>query len=171
MAAAPGAAGRLVRRHVHAADMRHVLDRLQRHDHLDRRAVGIGDDAAGRVLRISGVDLRHDEGTSASMRKALELSIITVPCRVIVSANSFDVPAPADVRAKSIPLKSSLCCSSLTVSSSPAEFIGTARAALRTEQHQFVDREPALLQNPQKLLAHSAADAHNSNFHLDKVIK
>ena len=29
----------------------------------------------------------------------------------------------------------------------------------------------ALLQNPQKLLAHSAADAHNSNFHLDKVIK
>ncbi len=58
-------------------------------------------------------------GTSSSMRNALELSIITVPWRVIVSANSRDVPAPADTRAKSTPRKSSLCCNSFTVSSRP----------------------------------------------------
>ena len=73
----------------------------------------------GAFFASSGLTSGTTRGTSASMRKALELSIITVPCRVIVSANSFDVPAPADVRAKSIPLKSSLCCSSLTVSSFP----------------------------------------------------
>ena len=58
-------------------------------------------------------------GTSGSMRKALELSIISAPWRVIVSANSRDVPAPADVRAMSTPRKSLLCRSSLTVTGFP----------------------------------------------------
>ena len=58
-------------------------------------------------------------GTSSSMRNALELSIITVPWRVMVPANSREVAAPADTSAKSTPSKSSLCCSRRTVSSSP----------------------------------------------------
>ena len=67
----------------------------------------------------SGSTSGTTSGTSASMRKALELSIMTAPCLVIVSANSREVPAPAEVRAKSTPLKSSLCCNSLTVISFP----------------------------------------------------
>jgi len=151
--------------------MRHVLDRLQRHDHLDRRTVGIGDDAAGRVLRIPGVDLRHDEG---------HVGIHAESARII----NHNGPVPGDRLGELLRRTRSGRCQGevdfleiVVVLQQfdgkllPAEFIGTARAALRTEQHQFVDREPALLQNPQKLLAHSAADAHNSNFHLDKVIK
>ena len=38
-------------------------------------------------------------GTSASMRNALELSIIVAPWRVMVSAKRFDVPAPAETKA------------------------------------------------------------------------
>ncbi len=58
-------------------------------------------------------------GTSLSILKALELSIIRAPWRVIVSANSTDVLPPADTNATSTPLKSSLCLSSLTVYSLP----------------------------------------------------
>ena len=62
----------------------------------------------GRSLASAALTSGTTRGTSASMRKALELSIITA------SANSFDVPAPAEVKAMSTPLKSSLCCKSLT---------------------------------------------------------
>ena len=53
----------------------------------------------GAFFASSGLTSGTTSGTSASMRKALELSIITAPYFVIVSANSRDVPAPADVRA------------------------------------------------------------------------
>ena len=46
-------------------------------------------------------------GTSASMRKALLLSIMMAPPLVMVSANSRLVPAPAEVKAISTSLKSS----------------------------------------------------------------
>lgn len=65
------------------------------------------------------------------MRKALELSIISVPCLVIVSANSFEVEPPADTSAMSTPQKSSLWASSRTVSSLPRK--GYLRPALRSE--------------------------------------
>ena len=46
-------------------------------------------------------------GTSASMRKAEELSIISVPLAVMVLAYSRDVDAPAEVKAMSMPRNSS----------------------------------------------------------------
>ena len=49
------------------------------------------------------------KGTSSSIRNALLLSIIIAPYFVMVSAYSFEVPAPADVKAMSTSLKSSLC--------------------------------------------------------------
>ena len=73
----------------------------------------------GAFFASPGLTSGTTSGTSASMRNALELSIITAPCFVIVAANSRDVPAPADVRAKSTPRKSSLCCNNLTVRSRP----------------------------------------------------
>ena len=60
-----GAAGpgdRLVGRDDDPLDPREVVQRLQRDDHLDRRAVRVGDDAALRVLRDRlRIDLRHDQ--------------------------------------------------------------------------------------------------------------
>ena len=53
----------------------------------------------GRTRASSALHSGTTRGTSASIRKALELSIITAPCLVIVSANSRDVPAPADTKA------------------------------------------------------------------------
>lgn len=125
----------------------------------------------GAFFASSGLTSGTTSGTSASMRKALELSIMTAPCLVIVSANSREVPAPAEVRAKSHPLEVVVMLQQFDSYILSAEFIDTARAALRTEQQQFADRQVALLQNPQKFLAHSTAGAHNRNLHLDKVKK
>ena len=63
----------------------------------------------GRFSASSALHSGTTKGTSSSIRNALELSIITAPYLVIVSANSFDVPAPAEVKAMSTSLKSSLC--------------------------------------------------------------
>ena len=73
----------------------------------------------GRLRASSALHSGTTSGTSSSMRKALELSIITAPYLVMSAANSFDVPAPAEVKAMSTPLKSSLCCKSLTSYSLP----------------------------------------------------
>ena len=50
----------------------------------------------GDRFASSGFTSGTTRGTSSSMRKALELSIITAPYLVIVPANSRDVPAPAE---------------------------------------------------------------------------
>ena len=59
--------------------------------------------------------------TLLALLVALVVSFLMTPIvkTFAYKVGAIDVPAPADVRAKSIPLKSSLCCSSLTVSSSP----------------------------------------------------
>ena len=74
------------------------------------------------------------KGTSSHMRNALELSIITAPCFVMVPANSSEVPAPADVKAMSTSLKSSLCCSCFTSYSFPLKVY--LRPALRVEPNR-----------------------------------
>ena len=73
----------------------------------------------GRLRASAALHSGTTRGTSSSMRKALELSIITAPYFVMSAANSFAVPAPAEVKAMSTSLKSSLCCSSFTVYSLP----------------------------------------------------
>ena len=51
---------RLVGRHDHALDARQVVERLERHDHLDRGAVGVGDDA-GVPIEVARVDLGNHQ--------------------------------------------------------------------------------------------------------------
>ena len=72
--------------------------------------VGLAMMPRGRLRASSGLHSGTTNGTSSHMRKALELSIITAPCLVMVSAKSLDVPPPAETNATSISLKSSLCC-------------------------------------------------------------
>ena len=61
---------RLVGRHHHALDRRGIVQRLQRHDHLRGRAVGVGDDVLALVAvdRV-GVHLGHDQRHIGSMRQ------------------------------------------------------------------------------------------------------
>ena len=73
----------------------------------------------GRLRASSALHSGTTKGTSSSIRKALELSIITAPYLVMSSANSLDVPAPAEVKAMSTSLKSSPCCRSFTSYSLP----------------------------------------------------
>ena len=86
---------------------------------------------SGRFRASSALHSGTTRGTSSSIRKALELSIITAPYFVMVSANSFDVPAPAEVKAMSTSLKSSLCCNNFTSISFPLKVY--LRPALRSE--------------------------------------
>ena len=73
----------------------------------------------GRLRASSALHSGTTNGTSSSIRNALELSIITAPYLVMSAANSLDVPAPALVNAMSTSLKSSLCWRSLTSYSLP----------------------------------------------------
>ena len=88
----------------------------------------------GRFKASSGFTSGTTRGTSFSIRKALELSIITAPCLVIVSANSIEVLPPAETKATSMSLKSSLCFSSLTVYCLPRNVY--SRPALRDEPNK-----------------------------------
>ena len=63
----------------------------------------------GALRASSGFTSGTTSGTSASIRNALELSIISAPWRVIVSANSREAVPPADTSAMSMFRKSSLC--------------------------------------------------------------
>ena len=57
-----GARDRLVGGDDHALDRRGVVQRLQRHDHLRGRAVGVGDDVLGPIaVDRLGVHLGHDQ--------------------------------------------------------------------------------------------------------------
>ena len=76
IAARPAPGGRLIGRHHHPLDAGEVVQRLQRHHHLDRRAVRVGDDVAllvvGDRLRI---DLGHDQrhvGLHAELRGVVD---------------------------------------------------------------------------------------------------
>ena len=53
----------------------------------------------GRTRASAALHSGTTRGTSGSMRNALELSIMTAPYLVMVSANSFEVDAPADTKA------------------------------------------------------------------------
>ena len=77
----------------------------------------------GRTSASLALTSGTTRGTSCSPRKALELSIITAPCFVIVSAYSSEIEPPAETKATSISLKSSPCLSSRIVYSLPRKLI------------------------------------------------
>ena len=73
----------------------------------------------GRKRESSPLTSGTTSGTSGSMRKADELSIIRVPWRVMVPAYSSDVEPPAETKAIFTPEKSESWVSSSTVYSLP----------------------------------------------------
>ncbi len=76
-----GAGHRLIGRDDDALDLRCIVQRLQRHDELRGRAIGIGDDAfLDAASSASAFTSGTISGTSRSMRQALELSITIAPC-------------------------------------------------------------------------------------------
>ena len=162
-----GAAGRLVGRDMHAGDVRELLDSVQRHDHLDRRAVGVGDDAAGRILRILGIDLRHHEGHVVIHAEGAR---IVDHDRTVFGDRIGELlrrSGPGRGQGEVYPLEIVVVLQQFDLDLLSAKLVFASRTALGPEQHEFVDRKRPFLQNSQKFLAHSTADAHNSNFHPD----
>ena len=156
---------------MYAADVREILDRLQRHDHLDRRAVGVGDNAARSVLRIAGIDLGHHQG---------HIGIHAEGARIVDHNGSMPgdrlcklarCPGTGRRQGEIHPLEIVVVLQQLDGNIFSAEFVRPSRTAFRTEQQQGVDPQVAFLQNFQKFLAHSPAGAHNRNFHVDIVKK
>jgi len=106
----------LIGSHMYPGDWRKVLDGFQGHHHNNSWTVRVGNKYFWACsCNRRGLPLVQQEAHQCPCGKALELSIITAPYFVMVPANSFEVPAPADARAISIPLKSSFCLSSFTV--------------------------------------------------------
>ena len=57
-----GAGGRLIGRYRHALDLRFIVQRLQRDDHLDRGTVGVSNDVAlGVPIEVFRIDLGYDQ--------------------------------------------------------------------------------------------------------------
>src|SRR5271165_2766963 len=54
--------GRLICADNYALDARQIMQGLERHHHLNRRAVGIGHDAFGNRLERGGIDFRYYQG-------------------------------------------------------------------------------------------------------------
>jgi hypothetical protein len=114
-----GTAGALVARHVYFLDVREFSMGLSTTNIMMVVQLGLAMMPRGRSKASSALISGTTKGTSSSMRKALELSIITAPYLVMSSANSLLVPAPAEAKTMSTPLKSSLCCKSFTSYSLP----------------------------------------------------
>ncbi len=69
------------------------------------------------VVTASGLISGMTSGTAGSIRKALELSIITAPDWTIVVAHAFDVEPPAEAKTTSTPLKELACTASTGIAS------------------------------------------------------
>ena len=161
----PCAAGRLVGGHVHAADVRHALDGLQRHHHLNGGAVGVGDDAARSVERVASVDFGHDQRY---------VGLHAEGARIVDHQRSVagDRPGEFARRARSGRREGNVHAAEVVVVSQqldgdgfPAEHIGLSGAAFRSEQQQFVHRQGTLFENAQELLTYGAARADDCDFH------
>ena len=122
----PGAGRRLVRRDDQLAQPELAVQRAERHDHRQRRAVGVGDDplAAGRGA-CSALTSGTTSGTSGSIRNAPELSTTTAPRAAAIGAHCArdlvghvehrhvdaveDLRAPAPATVSSSPRTRSTC--------------------------------------------------------------
>ena len=164
-----GAARRLIGRYMHARDVREVLDGVQCHDHLDRRAVRVGDDPPGSPLRILGIHLRHHKRHILVHAEGARVVDHHGP---VLGDRLRELARRAGTgRSEHIidALEIVVVLQQLDRKGFATEHILAAGAALRAEQQQLVDGELTLLQNLQELLSHGAAGAHDSNSHLSYI--
>ena len=78
LSAGPG--HRLIGRHHHPLDARRIVNRLERHDHLDGRAIWIGNDTAIFIVcDLLRIDFGHDQRDVGRIRKQAVLSTTTAP--------------------------------------------------------------------------------------------
>src|ERR1700733_8131415 len=97
------------------------MQRLERHQHLNRRAIGVGNDVtflvAGNRFRIH---FRNHQRQIGVQPKLEGFVIATQPALPARGANSAETLAPAEDRQISTPLKSNLAMSwTVSTSSSP----------------------------------------------------
>jgi len=160
-----GAARRLIGRNADAADMRQVLDSLQRNDHLNRRAVRVGNDPARRIDSVFRIHFGHDQ---RNVRVHAKRARIVDHQRAVLRNRLGKLLGSACpgrdegyVYALEIVVMSQQAHPDLF---SP-ERIDASRAPLGAEQQQLVRRKIPLLEHFQQLLTDSSARSDNRNFH------
>ena len=146
--------------------MRQFLDRLQCHNHLDRRAIGVGNDSPRGIDSVAGIDLRYHQG---------HLVIHAESTRIIDHQRSVLGNRPgkffgstcsrryeSDTHPFEIVVMGKLFHDYLLT----AELVGSSGTTFRTEQQQLPDGKFTLLQHPQELLADGPACTNNRHFHM-----
>ncbi len=155
-----GAAGRLVGSHMHAPNMRQPLYGRQCNDHLYRRAVGVGDDAARCVESVVGVDFGHHQRhivVHAERTRIIDHDSAVARDRPGIFARDARTGRDqCDIHTTEIRLVRQL----LDLDLAAPKYIFLSGTATRPEQPQTVDSHIAALQYIQKLLSHGAARAH-----------
>ena len=152
------------------------VDRPQRNQRGDRRAIRNGDDAAVcsamRLPLISGIT----SGTFGSIRKADELSMTTAPALTAIGANFLAMPLPAENSAMSTPSKESSVSSSTTIASPRKPSVLPAERALASAL-SLPTGNRALVHGGDEFGAYGAGHAGNCNngialhFRLHQAIK
>ena len=156
-----GAAGRLVRRHVHAADVREFFERVECHDHLNRRAVGVGDNTPGGVQGVFGVYFGNHQG---NVFVHAESARIVDHQRAVLGDRFGELLRGGAARRYQRDVHAAEV---VVVGEQPyGEFLApegvfASGAPLRTEKQQFVDGQTALFQNVHKFLANGSAGPDN----------
>ena len=112
----------------------------------------------------SGLTSGIVSGTSGSMRKALELSMHTVPFAAASGMNDLDTEAPALTSATSTPRRRSRD-SSRTSYGPPRKDTRGARGPRGRERQQLVDGEAALLEGADHLPADGPGGTDDSDLH------
>ena len=142
-----------------------ILYRLECHDKLDGRTVRIGNDAAGCIQRILRIDLRHHERHVGIHAERARIVYHQRPVFRNGLLELFGSTAARRYERHIHPLEIVVVAKLLHLHPLAAELIKTARAALRTEQQQFIHRKIPVCQYPQELLPYGAARADNRYFH------
>ena len=160
-----GTAGGLVGGDVHHLDVAQLLDGFQGYDHLDGRAVGVGDDAARTNLCVGGVHFGHYQG---------HVGVHTEGAGVVNHHGTILRDGLGKLFGRACAGRGESYIHSLEIIVVLQEFyfdfLATERVfgpgtAFGTEQHQFVQRKIPFIEHAQELLSHGSACSHNRYFH------
>ena len=149
--------------------MAQLFQRLKHHDHHDRRAVGVGNDATGTVQGILGIALRHHKGHIVVHTESTGVvnhhgTILRDGLRKLLRGTCTG-RGEGDIYI----LEVVVMLQQLHLDLFTLEGIFPAGTTLRAKQHQFIHREISLIKYAQELLPHGATCANNCYFHISPL--
>ena len=145
--------------------MRQVLDSLQRNDHLNRRAVRVGNDPARRIDSVFRIHFGHDQ---RNVRVHAKRARIVDHQRAVLRnrlGKLLGCACPGRDEGYVYALEIVVMSQQAHPDLFSPERIDASRAPLGAEQQQLVRRKIPLLEHFQQLPTDSSARSDNRNFH------